>query len=102
MLERLINRGQIYQRDKNGKYNPNFLKKLVKNYRNHETILRVPNQLFYENDLESCGGKEIFRSENWSKLPKKQFPIIFHAIHGIEKKLESSTRSEVFILEIEE
>ncbi|XP_033218427.1 putative helicase MOV-10 [Belonocnema kinseyi] len=91
MLERIFNISKLYQKDKDGKYNSNILTKLVKNYRNHETILRVPNQLFYDNELESCGGKEIFRAESWSKLPKKKFPIIFHAIHGIEKKLEGST-----------
>ncbi|XP_033218428.1 putative helicase MOV-10 [Belonocnema kinseyi] len=91
MLERMMNRVKLYQRDKNGKYNPNFLTKLVKNFRNHEAILRIPNQLFYENELVSFGGEEIFRSKNWSKLPNKKFPIIFHAVHGTEKKLVGST-----------
>ncbi|XP_033218429.1 putative helicase MOV-10 [Belonocnema kinseyi] len=90
MLERLMNRVELYQKGEDNKYNPNFLTKLVKNYRSHETILHVPNELFYENELESCGGKEIFRAENWSNLPKKHFPIIFHAIRGIEKRDKSS------------
>ncbi|XP_033218430.1 helicase MOV-10-like [Belonocnema kinseyi] len=93
MLERLMNRVELYQKGEDNKYNPNFLTKLVRNYRSHDAILRIPNQLFYENELETFGGKEVHTAENWSMLPKKQFPIIFHAIHGKEEKSGSSTRS---------
>ena len=92
MLERLMDCVQLYQKDKDGNYDPNFITKLVKNYRSHEAILRIPNQMFYENELVACGGKEIFRAEYWSNLPNKKFPLIFHAVHGLERRDENSPR----------
>ena len=98
MLERLMNRVKIYQRGEDGKYNRNFITKLVKNYRSHEAILRIPNELFYENELLTCGGKEISRAENWSELPNKKFPLIFHAVHGFEKRdMKSHRLEEIYI-----
>lgn len=43
----------LYQRDPiTEKYNPKYITQLTKNYRSHEHILKVPNELFYENQLE--------------------------------------------------
>lgn len=92
MLERFMDSFEIYKKCQEGKYDPNFLTKLVQNYRSHEAILRIPNELFYDSELEICGGENIHRAENWSELPNKQFPIIFHATHGLEKRHENSPR----------
>lgn len=49
-MERLCNETNLYQR-KNGKYNELYIMQLVKNYRSHPEILRIPNELFYDNTL---------------------------------------------------
>ena len=99
MLERLMDFCEVYQKGLDGKYDPNFITKLVKNYRSHENILQIPNQMFYENELVACGGEEVNRAKNWSELPNKNFPLIFHALHGLEERDKYSLRSErVYIL----
>ena len=89
---------QIYQKGEQDKYDPNFITKLVKNYRSHIAILQLPNQMFYDNELVPCGGKEIYRAENWSELPNKKFPIIFHAVHGLERRDVHSPRQEEILV----
>ncbi|XP_033216610.1 putative helicase mov-10-B.2 [Belonocnema kinseyi] len=90
MLERLMDCVKLYQKGEDNKYNPNFITKLLNNYRSHEAILRLPNRMFYENELVACGGDEITRAEYWSQLPNKKFPLIFHAVHGSERRDENS------------
>lgn len=85
MLERLMNDCDPYKKQ-NGKYNPNYITKLVKNYRSHESLLYVSNKQFYENELEICGGADTRMALNWSQLPNKNFPIIFQEVQGIEEK----------------
>lgn len=41
-----------YRRQKNGAYNPLVLTKLVRNFRSHRTLLELPNQLFYDDELQ--------------------------------------------------
>ncbi|XP_043472679.1 putative helicase mov-10-B.1 [Leptopilina heterotoma] len=85
MLERLMEKSELYKKGYNNKYDPNFLTKLVKNYRSHEAILKLPNFLFYENELIACAGNNVKIAENWTLLPRKKFPIIFHAVYGYEE-----------------
>lgn len=35
-----------------GQYDVGFITQLVKNYRSHQDILKVPNKLFYDNKLK--------------------------------------------------
>lgn len=51
-MEKLCD-SNLYMR-KAGKFNELYITQLVKNYRSHPEILRIPNELFYENSLESC------------------------------------------------
>lgn len=85
MLQRLMEKSCAYKKNDDGKYDANFITKLVQNYRSHEAIIRLPNQMFYENELVACAGKEAYSAENWSHLPRRKFPIIFHATHGVEQ-----------------
>lgn len=85
MLERLMNDFDLYKK-KDNKYDPNYVTKLVKNYRSHKCILHVPNEQFYENDLEYCGLPHTQIALNWQNLPSKKFPIIFQEVLGIEKR----------------
>ena len=45
-----------YIRDPNGSYDSDLLTKLVNNYRSHRNIIEIPNQLFYDNELNECAG----------------------------------------------
>lgn len=51
-LEHLCNLN-LYKRDAStGKFNQTFITQLVKNYRSHPAILKIPNELFYGNALK--------------------------------------------------
>jgi len=88
MLERLMDDCEPYKKQ-DGKYNPNYITKLVKNYRSHESLLHVSNECFYRGDLETCGGADTQMSLNWSQLPNKNFPMIFQEVLGTEKRTVS-------------
>jgi len=38
-------------------YDVKVITKLLKNYRSHPDILALPNQMFYDNELETCAEK---------------------------------------------
>ncbi|CAD6208719.1 GSCOCG00003526001-RA-CDS [Cotesia congregata] len=88
MLERLM--GWSLYAKQNNKYNPRYVTKLVQNYRCHEAILSVPNDLFYEGELVAMGGEHTTRAVNWPMLPRNNFPVIFHAIKGKEGRKKYS------------
>lgn len=88
MLERLMNDNDPYKKQ-DGKYNPNYITKLVKNYRSHESLLYVSNKQFYNNELEICGGADTQMALNWSQLPNKEFPMIFQEVSGTEERTKS-------------
>lgn len=61
-LEHLCERKR-YQRDKNTKqFNDTYITQLVRNYRSHPSILKLPNELFYNNTLKAMAsdGKLIW------------------------------------------
>lgn len=71
-------------------YDGRLVTKLVRNYRSHEAILRLPNELFYDGDLAPCADR--IRSHNlvdWEHLPARargHFPLIFHGVHGVDDR----------------
>lgn len=75
----------LYQRDeKTKKYNNNYITQLVKNYRSHPAILKIPNERFYENTLKTYAAKSITDWYIDSKfLPSKKFPIVFKSVQGV-------------------
>ncbi|NXV17868.1 SDE3 helicase, partial [Cepphus grylle] len=84
LLERLMLHNPLYKKSSAG-YDPQFVTKLLWNYRSHEAILRIPNKLFYDSELKACESLELdVRSLYcaWEELPKKGFPIIFHGVCG--------------------
>ncbi|XP_024893645.1 putative helicase MOV-10 isoform X1 [Temnothorax curvispinosus] len=85
MLERLMDDCDPYKKQ-DGKYNPNYITKLVQNFRSHENILHVSNKQFYCGDLKICGGADIRMALNWSQLPNKKFPMIFQEVLGTETR----------------
>lgn len=52
-LERLCSTNLYSRNASTGQFNEMFITQLVKNYRSHPYILRVSNELFYENKLEA-------------------------------------------------
>ncbi|KAF8156830.1 RNA helicase [Crassisporium funariophilum] len=73
-------------------YNPDThggitIVKLVKNFRSHPDILKFSNDAFYNSELQSCGDRALVNSlDHYEELPKKKFPVIFHAIIGRDER----------------
>lgn len=90
IIERLME-CEPYQKV-NNKYNSCYIIKLIRNYRSKEAILRVPNELFYDNEL-LCNIKNDTNklTLNWAELTHKTFPIIFFAIRGEEMRMENGS-----------
>lgn len=54
MYERIMN-NKIYQRNPDtNKLDERVVVKLIKNYRTHPDILKIFNELFYNNEIISC------------------------------------------------
>lgn len=55
MLERLVTTNPLYMKNETTKeFNTNYVTQLVRNYRSHEAILHVSNELYYDNKLKVC------------------------------------------------
>lgn len=93
LLERLMKQNSLYQKiqDGNSRYDSRFVTKLLQNYRSHPAILKIPNELFYENELQVFADqieREAFCQ--WEHLPKKGFPVVFHGVMGKDEREENS------------
>lgn len=100
LLERLMTQNPLYGKS-NGSYNPQFVTKLVLNYRSHPDILSVPNELFYDNELQAKADEMVTHAYcNWEKLPKQNFPILFHHVLGKDER-EANSPSFFNVAEIE-
>lgn len=51
-LEQLCKTNLYSRNNLAGQYHEGFITQLVKNYRSHPQILKIPNELFYDNKLE--------------------------------------------------
>ncbi|XP_071751362.2 putative helicase mov-10-B.2 [Centroberyx gerrardi] len=100
LLERLMNDFSLYQKDE-GTFNNRFVTKLLRNYRSHPAILKIPNELFYDGELQYCADEMIRNSLcRWEYLPKRDFPVIFHGVTGRDER-EASSPSFFNIAEVE-
>ncbi|XP_039294725.1 putative helicase mov-10-B.1 isoform X2 [Nilaparvata lugens] len=92
LLARLLNTTDMYQRNPvTGKYNPEVITKLSRNYRSHNDILKIPNQLFYQGELLASGNPDVLNScLKLDFLPQKKHPVIFHGVTGIEEQDNTS------------
>ena len=91
-MERLTNT-EVYGRNADRSFPDHLLTKLVRNYRSHPDILKLPNEMFYDGDLVACG--QILATHDmvrWEHLPEQKFPVVFHAVHG-ENLREGSSPS---------
>ncbi|XP_034452521.1 putative helicase mov-10-B.2 isoform X2 [Hippoglossus hippoglossus] len=102
LLQRMMTHFSLYQKDE-GELDRRFVTKLLCNYRSHPSILKIPNELFYDSEL-LCNADEILRNSycNWPHLPKSGFPLIFHGVTGVDEREASSpsffNRAEVEVL----
>ncbi|XP_041837310.1 putative helicase mov-10-B.1 isoform X2 [Melanotaenia boesemani] len=95
LLERLM-KHELYQ-----DFDKRFVTKLLRNYRSHGAILKIPNELFYKGELQVFAD-EVEREAycNWDGLPKKGFPVIFHGVIGKDQR-EANSPSFFNVSEIE-
>ncbi|KAL6457776.1 hypothetical protein MHYP_G00330060 [Metynnis hypsauchen] len=103
LLERLMTQNSLYQKTRDGcqAYDSRFVTKLLRNYRSHPAILKIPNELFYDNELQVFADqmeREAFC--RWEHLPEKGFPVIFHGVMGKDER-ESNSPSFFNVSEIE-
>lgn len=100
LLERMMNDFSLYQKNEDV-FNSRFVTKLLRNYRSHPAILKVPNELFYDGELQCCAD-EVLRNSycGWEYLKNKNFPVIFHGVTGIDER-ESNSPSFFNIAEVE-
>ncbi|XP_035864328.1 putative helicase mov-10-B.1 isoform X1 [Sander lucioperca] len=91
LLERLMNDISLYMSHETHGFNNRFVTKLLRNYRSHPAILKIPNELFYNGELQPYAHKEKCNSYcKWERLPKKGFPLIFHGVAGTDERDASS------------
>uniref|UniRef100_A0A8C7CZM4 RNA helicase n=1 Tax=Oncorhynchus kisutch TaxID=8019 RepID=A0A8C7CZM4_ONCKI len=102
LLERLMKDNPLYQKDGEfGHFDSRFVTKLLRNYRSHPAILKIPNELFYEKELQVFADqwdRETYC--NWEHLPKEGFPLIFHGVLGKDER-EGNSPSFFNVSEIE-
>ncbi|XP_030634044.1 putative helicase mov-10-B.1 [Chanos chanos] len=102
LLERLMRENLLYQKSTgSGQYDRRFVTKLLRNYRSHPAILRIPNEMFYDNELQVFA-KQMEREafSKWEHLPKKGFPVIFHGAMGKDER-EANSPSFFNVTEVE-
>ncbi|KAM4610171.1 putative helicase mov-10-B.1 [Polymixia lowei] len=100
LLERMMKDFPLYQKEE-GKFNDRFVTKLLRNYRSHPAILKIPNELFYDGELQTCADQIIRESYcRWEHLPKQNFPVIFHGVTGLDER-EASSPSFFNVAEVE-
>ncbi|XP_047440152.1 putative helicase mov-10-B.1 isoform X2 [Mugil cephalus] len=102
LLERLMKHNSLYQKSTDsGHFDTRFVTKLLRNYRSHAAILKIPNELFYENELQVFADQwERETYCQWEHLPKKGFPLIFHGVMGKDER-EANSPSFFNVSEIE-
>ncbi|XP_053171020.1 putative helicase mov-10-B.1 isoform X1 [Scomber japonicus] len=102
LLERLMRQNGLYQKTSDsGHFDSRFVTKLLRNYRSHPAILKIPNELFYENELQVFADQWERKAYcNWEYLPKKGFPVIFHGVMGKDER-EANSPSFFNVSEIE-
>lgn len=90
-MERLLTHSPLYSTTSDcitglSAYPPELVTMLTRNYRSHESIIKLPNDMFYDTKLVACGDRMVTNSmARWEHFPttrSKDFPIMFHSIDG--------------------
>ncbi|KAG9451958.1 hypothetical protein H6P81_004862 [Aristolochia fimbriata] len=64
----------------------NFVTKLVRNYRCHSAILKLPSELFYKGELMAFKEDRDTSLSDWRDLPCKDFPVLYVGIQGCDER----------------
>ncbi|XP_041654672.1 putative helicase mov-10-B.1 [Cheilinus undulatus] len=89
LLERLMKDFKLYKQHDILGFNSRFVTKLLRNYRSHPAILKIPNELFYKGELQPYAPQEKYsRYCKWELLQKEDFPLIFHGVAGSNERDE--------------
>ncbi|KAG1358654.1 putative RNA helicase SDE3 [Cocos nucifera] len=64
----------------------NYATKLLRNYRCHAAILKLPSRLFYKNELIACKEEKASTIYDSVGLPNKAFPVLFIGIQGYDER----------------
>uniref|UniRef100_A0A667Y1E6 RNA helicase n=1 Tax=Myripristis murdjan TaxID=586833 RepID=A0A667Y1E6_9TELE len=101
MLERLMSNFSLYQKEEEV-FDNRFVTKLLQNYRSHPAILKIPNELFYDGELQVCAD-EIIRNSycRWEYLPKR-VQKIRQALNKMEKDLKMKNLKYLKVGSVEE
>ncbi|PWA26567.1 hypothetical protein CCH79_00000751, partial [Gambusia affinis] len=88
MLERLMTDIRLYKQHKINGFNSRYMTKLLRNYRSHPALLKIPNELFYNSELQFCSSLEDCLYSDWELLPRKNqdFPLMFHGVAGMKEQ----------------
>ncbi|XP_050672000.1 uncharacterized protein LOC126970236 [Leptidea sinapis] len=82
LLERLKSTYQnMYESD------PNYITMLINNFRSDPDILRIPNKLFYGNNLKPLAKPDELSKVSILGLPGGNKAAIFHAVHSHEQRM---------------
>jgi helicase MOV-10 len=88
-----LSKSVVYGRGPDNCYPAPLVVKLLRNYRSHPSILKLPNEMFYDSELIHSGNlMKTHDMLRWEHLPNKKFPVIFHSVHG-ENLREGSSPS---------
>ncbi|XP_074537209.1 putative helicase mov-10-B.2 [Halichoeres trimaculatus] len=104
LLERLMEQNALYQKSGDTKrFDKRFVTKLLRNYRSHAAILKIPNEKFYDGELQVFADERERETYcNWEHLPRKGFPVIFHGVVGKDEREANSPSffnvSEIYVL----
>ncbi|XP_031638515.1 putative helicase mov-10-B.1 [Contarinia nasturtii] len=100
-LERLCEH-KLYQRnDGTTEFNGTYITQLIRNYRSHSSILKLPNELFYENTLIPIASEDVTGwFINSPLLPSKRFPIIFKSVQSYNVERSEVNKSLFNIMEV--
>ncbi|XP_069689318.1 putative helicase mov-10-B.1 isoform X2 [Periplaneta americana] len=102
LMERLMTNWHLYMRSENGMYDKRVITKLRRNFRSHELILRLPNKLFYDNELISECPASVTndRVKNLKNNREYDHAVVFHGVLGHERR-EGKSPSYFNLYEIE-
>ncbi|KAK3566500.1 hypothetical protein QTP86_034004 [Hemibagrus guttatus] len=90
LLERLMTKNPLYKKTDTG-FNSIYVTKLLRNYRSHRAILKTPNEMFYDGELQPCADEFTTNFYcGWEHLPKQGFPLIFHGVPGKDERESNS------------
>uniref|UniRef100_A0A3Q3E8Z1 RNA helicase n=1 Tax=Labrus bergylta TaxID=56723 RepID=A0A3Q3E8Z1_9LABR len=86
LLERLMTQNDLYKSD-SGQFDPRFMTKLLRNYRSHPDILKIPNEKFYDNELQVYADRSEREAYcGCDTFTKKGFPVIYHGVMGKDQR----------------